>query len=146
MKLSELQEAWSEDSRIDETNLGREAVRTPQLHAKYLNWLGSVRLNLRKAESDYLNLRRRKYRYYRGEMTRDELESEGWTQFQGNKPLKNEMDEILNTDSELIGLQDKVEYFKTVLNQLEQIVRSINSRTWDVKNSIEWHKFTNGMM
>ena len=79
-------------------------------------------------------------------MTRDELESEGWTQFQGNKPLKNEMDEILNTDSELIGLQDKVEYFKTVLNQLEQIVRSINSRTWDVKNSIEWHKFTNGMM
>ena len=146
MKLSELQESWSEDSRIDETNLGREAVRTPQLHAKYLNWLGSVRLNLRKAESDYLNLRRRKYRYYRGEMTRDELESEGWTQFQGNKPLKNEMDEILNTDSELIGLQDKVEYFKTVLNQLEQIVRSINSRTWDVKNSIEWHKFTNGMM
>ena len=146
MKLSELQEAWSEDSRIDETNLGREAVRTPQLHAKYLNWLGSVRLNLRKAESDYLNLRRRKYLYYRGEMTRDELESEGWTQFQGNKPLKNEMDEILNTDSELIGLQDKVEYFKTVLNQLEQIVRSINSRTWDVKNSIEWHKFTNGMM
>jgi len=146
MKLSELQEAWSEDSRIDETNLGREAVRTPQLHAKYLNWLGSVRLNLRKAESDYLNLRRRKYRYYRGEMTRDELESEGWTQFQGNKHLKNEMDEILNTDSELIGLQDKVEYFKTVLNQLEQIVRSINSRTWDVKNSIEWHKFTNGMM
>jgi hypothetical protein len=146
MKLSELQEAWSEDSRIDETNLGREAVRTPQLHAKYLNWLGSVRLNLRKAESDYLNLRRRKYRYYRGEMTRDELESEGWTQFQGNKPLKNEMDEILNTDSELIGLQDKVEYFKTVLNQLEQIVRSINSRTWDVKNSIEWHKFTNGMI
>ena len=146
MKLSELQEAWSEDSRIDETNLGREAVRTPQLHAKYLNWLGSVRLNLRKAESDYLNLRRRKYRYYRGEMTRDELEAEGWTQFQGNKPLKNEMDEILNTDSELIGLQDKVEYFKTVLNQLEQIVRSINSRTWDVKNSIEWHKFTNGMM
>lgn len=146
MKLSELQEAWAEDSRIDETNLGREAVRTPQLHAKYLNWLGSVRLNLRKAESDYLNLRRKKYKYYRGEMTRDELALEEWTQFQGNKPLKNEMDEILRTDADLIALEDKVEYFKTVLNQLEQIVRSINSRTWDVKNSIEWHKFTNGMI
>lgn len=146
MKLSELQEAWAQDSRIDETNLGREATKTPQLHAKYINWLGSVRLNLRKAESDYLNLRRKKYRYYRGEMSRDELESEGWLQFQGNKPLKNEMDEILETDAELILLQDKVEYFKTVLNQLEQIVRSINSRTWDVKNAIEWHRFTNGMI
>jgi len=60
MKLSELQDAWSQDSRIDETNLGREAVRTAQLHAKYLNWLGSVRLNLRKAESEYFNLRRKK--------------------------------------------------------------------------------------
>ena len=48
MKLSELQDSWAQDSRIDETNLGREATKTPQLHAKYLNMLGSVRLNLRR--------------------------------------------------------------------------------------------------
>lgn len=146
MKLSELQEAWETDSKIDFTNLGKEAVRTPLLHAKYVNWMGSVRLNLRKAESDYLNTRRKKYRYYRGEMTKDELAQEGWGQYQGNKPLKNEMDEFLTTDPDLIVFQDKIEYFKTVLNQLEQIVRSINSRTWDVKNAIEWHKFSAGMM
>lgn len=146
MKLSELQEAWETDSKIDFTNLGKEAVRTPLLHAKYVNWMGSVRLNLRKAESDYLNTRRKKYRYYRGEMTKDELAQEGWAQYQGNKPLKNEMDEFLTTDPDLIVFQDKIEYFKTVLNQLEQIVRSINSRTWDVKNAIEWHKFSAGMM
>ena len=146
MKLSELQEAWETDSKIDFTNLGKEAVRTPLLHSKYVNWMGSVRLNLRKAESDYLNTRRKKYRYYRGEMTKDELAQEGWAQYQGNKPLKNEMDEFLTTDPDLITLQDKIEYFKTVLNQLEQIVRSINSRTWDVKNAIEWHKFSAGMM
>jgi len=79
-------------------------------------------------------------------MTREELAQEQWTQFQGNKPLKNEMDEILSTDADLITQQDKVEYFKTVLNQLEQIIRSINSRTWDVKNAIEWNRFTNGMI
>ena len=28
----------------------------------------------------------------------------------------------------------------------EQIIRSLNSRTWDIKNAIEWNKFTNGMM
>ena len=146
MKLSELQEMWAEDCRIDETNLGKESARVPTLHAKYINFLSSTRLNLRKAESDYFNCRRKKYRYYRGEMSRAELESEGWIQWQGAKPLKNEIDEFLQGDADLILLQDKVEYFKTVLYQLEQIIRSINSRTWDIKSSIEWTKFTNGLM
>ena len=164
MKLSDLQDSWKDDCKIDEMNLGRESARTPNLHAKYLNYLSSTRLNLRKAESDYLNYlsstrlnlrkaesdylncRRMKYKYYRGEMTKQELEDEGWEQWQGNKPLKNEMDEFLTVDSDLILLQDKVEYFKTVLYQLEQIIRSLNSRTWDIKNAIEWNKFTNGMM
>ncbi len=146
MKLSELQEMWAEDCVINETNLGHESARTPTLHAKYLNFLSSTRLNLRKAESEYWNCRRKKYRYYRGEMTKQELEDEGWHQWQGAKPLKNEMDEFLQTDRDLIELQDKMEYFKTVLYQLEQIIRSLNSRTWDIKNAVEWTKFTNGMI
>jgi hypothetical protein len=146
MKLSELQDQWSQDSKIDETNLGKESTRVPTLHAKYLNFLSSTRLNLRKAESDYYNTRRKKYKYYRGEMTKAELEEEGWDQWQGNKPLKNEMDEFLQCDADLIALQDKVEYFKTVIAHLEQVLRSLNSRTWDIKTAVEWAKFTNGMM
>jgi len=146
MKLTDLQEMWTEDCKINELNLGQESVKTPNLHAKYLNLLTSTKLNLRKAESDYLNCRRKKYKYYRGEMTREELEEEGWEQWQGNKPLKNEMDEFLQVDIDLVKYGDKIEYFKTILYQLEQILRSLNSRTWDIKNAIEWSKFTNGMM
>ena len=146
MKLSELQEEWQKDAPINETNLGQEAARVPMLHAKYITILSKIKLQLRKAESDYLNNRRLKYKYYRGELTKEELEDSGWTQFQGNKPLKNEMDELLQCDKDLIELQDKHEYYKTVIYTLEQIIRSINSRTWDVKSSIEWTKFTNGMM
>lgn len=146
MKLSDLQSMWADDCKINETNLGQESARTPLLHSKYLNFLSSTRLNLRKAESDYLNLRRKKYKYYRGEMTQAELASEEWEQWQGNKPLKNEMDEFLQVDNDLILLEDKVEYFKIVQYQLEQIIRSLNSRTWDIKNCLEWTKFTNGMM
>ena len=146
MKLSDLQDSWSEDCKINEMELGKESARTPNLHAKYLNYLSSTRINLRKAESDYYNIRRLKYRYYRGELTQAELEENNWEQYQGNKTLKNEMDEFLICDAELLKLQDKVEYFKTVSYQLEQIIRSLNSRTWDIKNCIEWNKFTNGMM
>lgn len=146
MKLSELQEEWTKDAPIDETNLGHEAARVPILHAKYISLLSNTRLQLRKAESNYFNTRRLKYRYYRGEMTREELEQEGWVQYQGNKPLKNEMDELLQCDEHLVMLEDKVEYFKTYISTLEQIIRSLNSRTWDIKSGIEWAKFTNGMM
>lgn len=146
MKLTELQEMWEQDSKINEINLGSESTRTPILHSKYLTFLSNTRLNLRKAESEYWNMRRKKYKYYRGEMTREELEEEGWDQWQGNKPLKNEMEEFLQVDADLIRLQDKSEYFKTVMYFLEQVIRSLNSRTWDIKNSIEFLKFTNGML
>jgi hypothetical protein len=100
-----------------------------------------------KSKKDYPEkLRRIKYRYFRGELTRDELEALGWGQYQGVKPIKNEMDEFLQTDEDLITAQDKLEYLKTVLVQLESILKSLHSRTWDIKNSIEWTKFTNGLM
>lgn len=146
MKLSQLQEEWEKDSRIDELNLGRESTRVPVLHSKYLTYLSKVKLQMRKAESDYYNTRRLKYRYYRGEMSKSELAELEWEQFQGNKPLKNEMDEFLQCDSDLIVLQDKAEYYKTLIYTLEQILRSINSRTWDIKTAVEYMKFTNGMM
>lgn len=144
MKLSDIQAEWTKDSEINELELGREATRVPTLHSKYLVILSNVKLQYRKAESDYNSLRRLKYRYYRGEMTEDELGEYGWFQWQGNKPLKNEMDEFLQYDDELNKLVDKVEYYKTVIYTLEQILRSINSRTWDIKSAIEWNKFTNG--
>jgi hypothetical protein len=144
MKLAEIQEEWKKDCKINELDLGNEAIRTTTLHAKYLTLLSNAKLQLRKSESDYNNLRRVKYRYYRGELSREELKSLDWDQYQGNKPLKNEMDEFLLCDEDLNQLQDKIEYFKTVTYTLEQIIRSLNSRSWDIKSAIEYMKFTNG--
>ena len=144
MKLGEIQTEWKNDSKINQLELGDEAVRTATLHAKYLTVLSNVKLQLRKAESDYNNMRRLKYRYYRGELTQSELEKLNLEQYMGNKPLKNEMEEFLSCDEDLNMLTDKIEYYKTVVYTLEQILRSINSRTWDIKSAIEWNKFTNG--
>lgn len=144
MKLNEIQLDWQKDCKINELELGSEAVRVPTLHSKYLSMLSNAKLSLRKSESDYNNMRRVKYRYYRGELSREELEKLNIPQYLGNKPLKNEMDEHLLCDEDLNLLTDKIEYYKTVVYTLEQILRSINSRTWDIKSAIEWNKFTNG--
>ena len=145
MKLSEIQDEWKRDSVISEVDLGRESLKTPQLHSKYLNYLSNAKLRLRKEESKYLSLRRLKYKYYRGEMSRSELETLGWSQFLGNKPLKNEMDEFLQCDEDLNSSLDAIEYLKTSIYTLEQILKSLNSRTWDIKSAIEYLKFTSGI-
>ena len=144
MKLSEIQEEWKVDSKINELELGREAVKVATLHSKYLTLLSNIKLQLRKAESDYNNMRRVKYKYYRGELSRDELEKLNLEQYLGNKPLKNEMDEFMLCDEDLNLLTDKIEYYKTVVFIFEQMLPSLNSRTWDIKSAIEWNKFTNG--
>lgn len=144
MKLTELQDLWKTDCHIEMTNLGNEAANVPKLHAKYLALLTSAKLQLRKTEAEYLRLRRLKERYFRGELSKEELSELGWEQYLNNRPLKTEMDNVLQTDDELIKQYDKVEYAKTIVYHLEQIIRSINSRTWDIKSAIEWYKFTNG--
>lgn len=146
MKLSEIQDMWSKDCKVNELDLGKASLQTAELHAKYLNLLTNTKLQLRKAEADYYRMRRDKAKYFRGEMTRDELEERNWEQYQGLKPLKNDMEDRINCDEDIIRSMDKVEYVKSMLYQLEQIIRSLNSRTWDIKNAIEWTKFTNGLM
>lgn len=144
--LDQLQRMWLEDARIDDINLDKESVNVPNLHAKYLVILSTAKLNLQKERSDYFKLRRFKWRYYRGELSQNELTELGWDQYLGAKPLKNEMDEQLEGDFDLIKKKDKIAYWETIVDTLERILRSINSRGWDIKNAIEWHKFTNGVM
>lgn len=144
MKLTELQDMWKKDCEINIMDLANEALRGPKLHAKYLAMLTSTRLQLRKAEAEYLRLRKNKERYYRGELSREELEEFGWEQYLHNKPLKNEMESVLQTDDDIINQYDKLEYYKTLLYMLEQIIKSLNGRNWEVRAAIDWRKFTEG--
>lgn len=146
MKLADIQEDWGKDAIIDQTQLGYEATKNPLLHSKYLNKLSNCKLLLRKAEADYLRMRKDKYRYFKGEMTKDELEDRGWLQYQGRVPLKTEMEEYLTTDDDMIKLEDKREYLKTVHYTLEQILKAIASRGWEIKSGIEWCKMQNGVL
>ena len=146
MKLSDLQEMWESDAKIDALDLSNESLKIPRLHAKYLNILTSLRLQIRKTESDYIRLKKSKHRYYKGEMTKDELNEYGWSQYLGPKLLKTELQETIDSDDDAIAILDKLEYLKTQNFQLESILKSLNGRSFDIKNSIEFLKWTQGAM
>jgi len=145
MNIEQLQDTWDKDCEIDDNYLGEHATKTPKLHAKYIKILIGVKLKYTKLQSDYNLLRKSKFRYYRGEVSRDELTEYGWEQWQGVKPMKNEMDEFLTGDSDLNTLEVKIKYLETMIYLLESILGQIKARDWQLKTAVEWKKFLAGM-
>jgi hypothetical protein len=78
-------------------------------------------------------------------MPRDELKENNWDQWQGVKPLKNEMDEFLTGDEDLNSLEVKLKYLDTMIYLLESILQQIKARDWQIKTAVEWKKFLAGM-
>jgi hypothetical protein len=145
MNIEEIQTMWEQDSIIDDNHLGEASTETAKVHSKYIKLMVGVKLKLTKARGDYNILRKNKFRYYRGELSREELTELGWQQYQLIKPLKNEMDEFLQGDQDLIALNTRIEYLETMGYLLEGILGQIKARDWQLKNGIEWKKFLAGM-
>jgi hypothetical protein len=145
MNLDDIQNEWDKDSEIDDNFLGECATKSPKLHAKYVRILVQVKLKHTKLSSDLNQLRKNKFRYYRGELGREELQELGWNQWQGVKPLKNEMDEFLQGDTELNTMKVRLEYLETMIYLLESILGQIKARDWQIKSAIEWKRFLAGM-
>ena len=145
MTLDEIQNEWEKDAEIDDNYLGENSTKTPKLHSKYLRLLIGAKLKHTKLQSDYNQLRKNKFRYFRGEMSRDELTHNGWEQWQGVKPLKNEMDEFLTGDSDLNTMKIKIEYLETMIYLLESILGQLKARDWQIKTAVEWKRFLAGM-
>ncbi len=145
MNIEQLQEMWDKDCEIDDNYLGENSTTTPKLHAKYVKILVQIKLKHTKLQSDYLLLRKNKFRLYRGELSRDELKDLGWEQWQGIKPLKNEMDEFLSGDIDLVNIKMKIDYLETMIYFLESVLGQIKARDWQIKTAVEWKKFLAGM-
>lgn len=144
MTLDEILDMWDKDSQINEDKLDRESVTTAKLHSKYLRLLIQHKTKIAALAADYNTTRQAKFRYYRGEMSRDELKERNWDQWQGIKPLKNEMDEFLTGDSDLNRIDIKISYLKVVVEAVEAILKQIAARDWQVRNAIEFKKFISG--
>lgn len=144
MTIEEIYKMWEKDCQIDNNFLADASIDTPKIHAKYVQLLVNAKLKLTKLNYEYNTLRKAKFRYYRGEMTREELKEFGWDQWTYNKPLKAEMEEFLTGDDDLAKLKIKIEYLEAMQYLLESIMKAISARDWQIRNSIEFKKFIAG--
>ncbi len=144
MTLDELQQAWAVDCVIDEQNPDKASAKSPQLHSKYLNELISFKMKLNKIQLDMLELKNAKTKYFRGEMTREELNERGWVQWQ-YKTLKSEIESLLDGDSDMQKLYAREAYVKTAIYFLESVIGEIRSRSFHTRVIVDFSKFRAGV-
>ena len=90
-------------------------------------------------------MQKAKMKYYKGEMTREDLVKYGWDQYQGNKVLKTEMHDVLKLDDDMIEIDDEVHDIAVTVQTLESIMKEINSRNYSLKTMVDWTKMMNGL-
>ena len=140
MDLETLQKQVDVDLKIDDTELDLESIRTPQLHNKYLKQFTKYSLQYKKAKDDYDGLYKFKWEYYTGKSTMEVYQAEPFDL----KVLKSDVHIYLNADEELQKLGQRQEYLNVVVVYLERVLREINNRNWNIRNTIEWKKFLHG--
>ena len=144
MNIENMMEIWSEDVKMDNLDLDTESLKIPNLHAKWLNILTKERQKLRRLTIKKQQLSKTLAEYYRGELNNPEdlaiIKREPYLK----TVLKAEINTYVDTDSDMIELNLRVSYQQEIVDVVEEIMKAINGRQWNIRNAIEWRKFSNG--
>ena len=144
--LKQVHDMWQKDCIIDNARLDETSRHTPSLHSKYLQYWSTAKLELKRAEFEQKKILKEKWLYYNGKMDQKTLESKGWDPdpFDGLKILKGEMDYYYESDPEIQKSEEKIQYFKTLVETLSDIVDTIKWRHQTISNIIKWKQFQSG--
>ena len=141
MNLEQIQDMWEKDSKIDPDNLHDESLKIPQLHSKYYTLYNTITLLREKARESYAKVRLERYNYYTGKATAEVYIEEP---FPYKVREKDAIQRHLDADDKMNKIDMKIKYYDVMLKFLEEIIRNISGRTYQIKNAIEWNKFQAG--
>jgi len=144
MDIETLRNMVKADIGIDETDLNSESLKTPQLHNKYLVMHENSKLELEKLSFQEKVMKRDKWLYYSGKMGDDDLKRNNWDPFE-HVILKTDIPMFLDSDIEMQQIRAKISLQTSVVSYLEQVIKIITGRQWNIKSAIEWIKFTQGV-
>ena len=141
INIDELQSMWERDSKIDPDNLHLESLKIPGLHSKYYNLYNTLKLLNEKAHTEFSSVKLERYQYYSGKAPAEVYVEEP---FPYKVRDKESMKQYLDADIKIQEKLLKVKYYEIMLSFLEEVIKSINNRTFQIKNAIDWQSFTAG--
>jgi Recombination, repair and ssDNA binding protein UvsY len=143
MTLEEIYDNWNTDSHIDRTDLGVEALKIPKLHSKYTAIISKERVRLYMLEQEMKVLKKDKYEFYTQGPSK-ESKDKGWDFPSKGLILKNEVQIYIDSDKDIIDLSLRIGNQKEKIDVIEEILKSINNRTFAIKNAIDYFRLMSG--
>jgi hypothetical protein len=140
--LEQVLKMWETDAEIDQTEPGKELLKIPKLHNKFLTIMSRHKLISKKVNFDYLRMRKIKWEYYTGKLSQEELQERGWEPFQLR--LKTDISHYLESDPDLIKLLEKKIYHEEIVSVIEAILSELKSRTFQLRDYIAYERFISG--
>ena len=95
-----------------------------------------------KARDTYNRVRLERYNYYTGKAPAEVYAEDP---FPYKVREKDAIQRHLEADDKLTQIDLKIRYYDATLKFLEEIIKCISNRTFQIKNAIEWNKFQAGM-
>lgn len=141
MDLEKIQEMWQKDAVIDPDNLHDESLKIPQLHSKYYTIYNTITLLRERARETQKQVRLERYKYYTGKATVEEYAEEP---FPYKIREKDALQKYLEADDKMCKIDMKIAYYDTCLKFLEEVIKTVANRTYQIKNAIEWQRFQAG--
>lgn len=140
MNIDEIQLLWEKDSKLDPDNLHDESIKIPSLHSKYYKIYNNIVLLKKMEENKFKILKKEKWLYYMGKADPEVYKENPFD----HKVLKPDLDKYMDADEDILKSVSKIEYYQTMLNYLDSILKTILNRTYQIKNAIEFMRFTAG--
>ena len=148
-RFKKLREEWTEDSHVDfqfkskeySADLGQLALDIPFQHNKYLNHYTDVSQIKTSLEFEIRKLVKDKREYYSGEA---DAKTYAKKPFGSHIKTTEKMRTYLEADDEIINLEAKIKYLEQMMYFLDQVMKQISNRGFQIKSAIEWEKFVNG--
>lgn len=141
--IDQLLDQWDTDSAWDKTEPSQAMNKIPQLHAKYARIMST---HVRKSKQvDYVLTTTRKFKtdYFKGRLTREELEKHNLPQFKLTI-IREDLDNHINADPEIMALVMKRAVHDEIVRICESILKELHSRTYQIKTYCDWERFMAG--
>ena len=148
-KFDKLKTDWNEDSHVDfqfknkqySADLAQLALDIPFQHNKYLNHYTDISQLKTSLEFQFRKLVRDKREYYGGE---SDAKVYAEKPFGSRISTQDKMKVYVESDDDIINLEAKIKYLDQMLYWLDQVMKQISNRGFQIKSAIEWEKFING--
>ena len=143
MKLEELQQEARQDlAIIDQEKLDQESFKNQNIKPKWLEYRTRYDQLLIMSRTNHQKMWREKWEYYGGKADAKVYAAKPFD----IKVLKTDLTMYIQSDDEILELQNKISYYESIIKYIDGVIKSIDNRGWDIRNAQDWKKFEAGMM